>query len=42
MAAHTYARCGEKDSLRALLDAGCDIDAKDNWEMTPLMLAAQH
>ena len=37
---HAYARCGDRDSLLALLNAGCDVDAKDNWDMTPLMYAA--
>ena len=43
-AAHYAAEHGHKETLLALLnllDTGCDVDAKDNWEMTPLMWAAQ-
>ena len=44
MDAHDFARLalrGNKESLRALLDTGYDVNATDNWEMTPLMWAAQ-
>ena len=41
MDVHDLALRGEKESLRALLNTGCDVNATDNWEMTPLMWAAQ-
>ena len=39
-AAHRAAMRGDKETLLALLDAGCEIDAADSCYMTPLMYAA--
>lgn len=38
---HTFARRGDEETLRALLDAGCDVDARDFAGTTPLMIAAR-
>ena len=41
-AAHYAAERGHSETLLALLDnAGCDVDARGIWGMTPLMWAAQ-
>ena len=39
---HDAAGEGDRDSLLALLNGGCDVDEVDDWQMTPLMYAAQH
>ena len=38
---HNAARAGITDSVRALLDSGCDADARDRNLKTPLHYAAQ-
>ena len=39
--AHPFARSGDKETLLALLDAGCGADNVDDQGMTPLMCAAK-
>ena len=39
--AHTFAQRGDVETLRALLDAGCGVDARDFSGFTPLMVAAR-
>ena len=40
--AHCAAECGDKDTLLAVLDAGCPVDTvEDREEMTPLLCAAR-
>ena len=39
-AAHRAAECGDKETLLAVLNAGCPVDAEDSEKMTPLLYAA--
>ena len=39
--AHCAAECGDKETLLAVLDAGCPVDAEDDEGMTPLLFAAK-
>ena len=32
---HDSAREGDRDSLLALLNGGCDVDVVDDWQRTP-------
>ena len=38
--AHLASKVGDKETLLAVLDAGCPVDTKDLGEMTPLLYAA--
>lgn len=38
----TAARTGDTDQLRTLLDGGCDVDSRDRYGQTGLMLAAAY